>query len=251
MKTSQKGSAHSIVIVLLVAGLIGALGWIFWQNVQKQNQNAADKTPSQTSHVTKPKPIELASSSSEILATISPVTFDYPKDWTLTRTITGQNPPTDGEVTTEVIKIVAPDTSVSVNYNIGIGGGAGGACLPEDGGTIQKLSYESLPRSSGVSFSTYQVKEKDGTIRNYAGLLKTRVGGKLDLATLKAGDTSCALLMRDLLAIEKPGDSSFLTGKIELAYESNPVSVYEKYSGKAYEQAKSILTSTKMTLNND
>lgn len=32
MKRNQSGSAHVIIIIALVGALIGALGWIFWQN---------------------------------------------------------------------------------------------------------------------------------------------------------------------------------------------------------------------------
>lgn len=40
MQQRQSGSAHVIIIVLLVIGLCAALAWIFWQNVQGKDQQA-------------------------------------------------------------------------------------------------------------------------------------------------------------------------------------------------------------------
>lgn len=44
MSQKQSGSAHVIIILALVAALIGALGWIFWQNFLMN----PDRTPEQS-----------------------------------------------------------------------------------------------------------------------------------------------------------------------------------------------------------
>lgn len=42
--TLQKGSAHVIILVSLVLALLGALVYIYWQNVQTKNQSAVENT---------------------------------------------------------------------------------------------------------------------------------------------------------------------------------------------------------------
>jgi nitrogen fixation-related uncharacterized protein len=49
---SQKGSAHAIIIVVLAIALVGALGYIFWQNFMNK-QSTDDSNTAQTSIVGK------------------------------------------------------------------------------------------------------------------------------------------------------------------------------------------------------
>lgn len=41
---SQKGSAHAVIIVILVAALLGALGFIFWQNFMNKDTSDTNNT---------------------------------------------------------------------------------------------------------------------------------------------------------------------------------------------------------------
>jgi len=44
-KTSQKGSAHVVIIVILVIALLGVLGFVFWQNfISKNSTNNHDNS---------------------------------------------------------------------------------------------------------------------------------------------------------------------------------------------------------------
>lgn len=49
IKNSQSGSAHVIVVAVLVVALISTLGWIFWQNfLQKKTTDSVASTSSST-----------------------------------------------------------------------------------------------------------------------------------------------------------------------------------------------------------
>ncbi len=44
----QQGSAHAILVIVLVVGLLGALGFIFWQNFIKDDDSAASTKQAET-----------------------------------------------------------------------------------------------------------------------------------------------------------------------------------------------------------
>ncbi|MDB5159863.1 MAG: hypothetical protein JWO99_126 [Candidatus Saccharibacteria bacterium] len=50
---SQTGSAHAIIIILLVVAILGLLGFVFWQNfIQKKDTTPATSTPTTTTTTT-------------------------------------------------------------------------------------------------------------------------------------------------------------------------------------------------------
>ena len=76
MKRSlQNGSAHAIVIVLLIVALLGALGFVFYQNfIQK---------PADTTSVQSDKDVQPSEVKSQRVAFESKIyALDYPSDWT-------------------------------------------------------------------------------------------------------------------------------------------------------------------------
>lgn len=81
MKRSlQNGSAHAIVIVLLIVALLGALGFVFYQNFI---QKPIDTTPVQSNESTQPSEMK-----SQRVAFESKIyTLDYPVDWTATNEV--------------------------------------------------------------------------------------------------------------------------------------------------------------------
>ncbi len=48
-KQSQKGSSHLILIIVLMVALLGALGYIFWQNFMQSKTNTSVTTSNNTS----------------------------------------------------------------------------------------------------------------------------------------------------------------------------------------------------------
>jgi|GEM_PF-6096766 len=78
---SQKGNAHIIIIVILVIALIGALGFVFWQNVMKKDSPHTDSTQNQ------PKTSNTDNKKTELFSLLDgKVTFKNDKAW---KTATG------------------------------------------------------------------------------------------------------------------------------------------------------------------
>lgn len=53
---NQQGSIHLVVIIVLVLCLVGALGWIFWQNFMQTKPQSAATTTQTVSKTTTPSP---------------------------------------------------------------------------------------------------------------------------------------------------------------------------------------------------
>jgi hypothetical protein len=91
IKTSSKqtGSAHVIIIVILVIALLGTLGFVFWQSFM-------NKSTQKTSDTTQNKPAKDMSLKAEKLTEsyVLPkenLAFSYPKTWTMTTVYTNKN----------------------------------------------------------------------------------------------------------------------------------------------------------------
>jgi len=121
--TTQRGSAHAIVIILLVLALSGTLGFVFYQNFIGKKDEAPK--PAQTAKVETTK-VERIAFNSTIYA------FDYPKDWTVEAT------PVPGSTNgATVTKVYNPEKTVQATLNVS-SGGIGGSCDVNDG---LKISY--------------------------------------------------------------------------------------------------------------
>jgi len=73
----QQGSAHVIVVVILVVALLGALGFIFWQNFLKKDEVAKQSETTKTTDVPKTEAEkEPATKTYEATA----YSFEYPAD---------------------------------------------------------------------------------------------------------------------------------------------------------------------------
>lgn len=246
----QKGSAHIIIIVVLILALIGALGWIFWQNFSKANDTNQRKNDKQSSVKNEPTKEKLVTGRSELADSISPVTFEYPESWSLSRKSDGPIPPNSDGFSSEAITLRYQNSTLTVNYSLG-NGGIGGMCLPEEQGKVVSLSYEGLPNAKGVSYVTYVHNDLDGTRHSYAGLMRTGGDGLKSLSDIKAGDSSCDLSFRGILTISDGDVTLNVMGpSVHIDGTNEDSDVSDKYSGKVYEQAKAILLSTKLTLSN-
>lgn len=78
MKKSETGSAHVIVIGVLIVALIGALGFIFWQNIINKPTQSTTATTTQS---VSPSPSVAASKS--FCAPLEKLCFDYPSNWSV------------------------------------------------------------------------------------------------------------------------------------------------------------------------
>ncbi len=239
----EHGSTHVIVIVILVIALIGALGWIFWQNLQKNDQAASNSSKDTAKQTSKDKTrVEL------VQASISPdfgtvLTFEYPKTWQYSSQVTGDKQTTWGEK----ITISSPSGEYEVNYAAAQGGGLGGTCEPEDIGKVSSLEYESLAGFPDMSLAVLSLSGMDelydqGILsRNgYVGLMKTSIA-----KDLQAGDTACELVYAGMQELDTTNSTLLSNAIINIDGVTSPDEFKKKLSGEEYEQAKAILLSTK------
>ena len=82
MKTTvDKGSAHAVVIVILVLALLGTLGFVFWQNFIKKDDTAkTSDTSKQTSDETA-KPADVYAGWQTYTSKQHGISFRYPANW--------------------------------------------------------------------------------------------------------------------------------------------------------------------------
>jgi len=108
----QQGSAHLIIVVILVVALMGALGFIFWQNFVKED---APKPESKSSRTIDDEMVEAKPTTKTYTA--KAFTFNYPEDWVLEEVQWNSADPTD--VTPEV-----RTTNYEPNVGMGLKSGA-------------------------------------------------------------------------------------------------------------------------------
>lgn len=112
LQTNQRGSAHAIIIVLLILALIGTLGVLFYQNFILKTLETADKSQEILNGTNKLKTVR-AAFQSNIYA------FDYPENWQVSSEAVA------GEPSTTIVQ----NREKSVRVQIAISSSSiGGAC---------------------------------------------------------------------------------------------------------------------------
>ncbi len=113
----QKGSIHVVIIIALVVLLIGALGYVFYQNYI--NKPAEEKAQNSESMKSVPK---LKTAHVDFEKTV--YALDYPEGWS--ESALGADPDFRD------MSITSPDGNIEVVFNVAAGG-LGGMCDTEDG----------------------------------------------------------------------------------------------------------------------
>lgn len=157
-RQQQTGSAHLIIIIMLVIVLLGSLGFIFWQNFIEKKVEVA-KTPEITKATNvKTEPINATPESTltEIAADDlvgTNLAIKYPKTWTMTHS---EHSDAEIAVYSKQYKISSPDSSLSIKYIVTNVGG-GGMCDPINGDEIVQLDKSDIagyPKAKFVSYSS-------------------------------------------------------------------------------------------------
>lgn len=146
MNKNQRGSIESIAIVILVAVLIGAIGYIAYTNLGKNSAKEDDKVSSSSS-------AKLV----EYCAVTEGICFDYPNNWKLEARqevddINGNSLTLEGG---DVVTLTSPDGNMTLRLVTKISG-LGGACDSPDGPV-------SVVRSQPVNaLGDYEVDDYNG-----------------------------------------------------------------------------------------
>lgn len=183
---SQNGSAHVVIIVVLVLALMGALGWVFWQNFSKDKDRVgstsqSEKKPSsEKTGVVKSKSLAMNTIFSDGL------TLEYPDNWKMKHLEPqGDVPAKVGGTTSDRYIFTSPDDTVDLSVQQTSGGGLGGTCDPEEMPTLASFSYEGSEAWNTRAYADYTYKENQ-KVFVYQGLSDIS-----KVKTLKAGDSVC------------------------------------------------------------
>lgn len=156
----QSGSAHLIVIFILVLTIIGLLGFVFWQNFMQpkatmisnsDSSNSSSTTADTSSEETDTdnNTVILNKSFTENV-TGENLTLDYPDGWTI-ESKTGLNPSQATSHTNTYI--TSPDANVKITFWAGADG-LGGTC-GNNPSNITSVKTYSLPNYSG--YTLYEI----------------------------------------------------------------------------------------------
>lgn len=215
---SQKGSAHVAIIIVLVLALIGALGWIFWQNFAtktgkvsnyKECTKAIDSklqesypevcvTKDGQRFVNPDQKAEKSGAGASDKTTIKTKTLvmntvfanglslEYPENWQISHVKSANNAPAKvGAFNSDEYILTSPDSSIDLSIKQASGGGLGGTCDPENTPTFSSFSYEESKLWSVKSYADY-VYFDSGKYFVAQGLADNE-----RTKTIKAGDSLC------------------------------------------------------------
>jgi hypothetical protein len=162
---SQKGSAHVIIITVLVAALIGALGFVFWQNFI--NKSPADSNV-KTGVAAKQKTQATATYQTFTLDALG-ISFQYPQGWTVTTKFDGSATDEYGNKLLEVDVADEQGAKVAALQNPT---GLGGMCDPSDTNTYETLEAvkTDLDTPEPVAVALTAMKAEDGSYGVHYGL---------------------------------------------------------------------------------
>jgi len=155
----QSGSAHAVIIVILVVVLLGALAFIFWQNFSK-NDNAT--TPVATS-ATNETPV-VTNSYKTYTTDVYGVSFQYPDNWILDETVKSDEENNVSRSTTITTK-----GGTEVDFTVGIRG-LGGYCDTPTTYKVLDTSSTTIRGEKTVHFSLTLQPNSDGSFNGYYGL---------------------------------------------------------------------------------
>lgn len=134
-KITQAGSAHIIIIIVLVVALLGTLGFVFWQNfINKTDSNKS----TDTSTVVKEEETSIDGLKTYVNQKYK-LSFEYPSDWS----VEVKDDESGGDLNYYRLFINDADGE-QVAYLSAASGGVGGTCDPDQAVDISVLKTNKL-----------------------------------------------------------------------------------------------------------
>jgi len=148
-QNNQSGSAHLIIIIVLVVALLGALGTVFLYNFEK-SKKANDTSAADTSN----------GLNTATMSDLYKLQFKYPITWKAQHT--KSNLPKTSDVSSlDQYVLLSPDKKYTLNIELIARGQFGGAC--DSGHTSSLFAYttSAIAGWSDKSFAGYYYKDLD------------------------------------------------------------------------------------------
>lgn len=189
MKKSEIGSAHVVIIGGLIVALIGALGFIFWQNIINKPKMADTNTSASSPQPSKSPEVVLKT----LCTPKEKICFDYPSNWS------AQLAELDVDTGSVAERVVISDDSGKQWLRLRTGmSGLGGACGDDgksDGSYSKVLQTHTTAVTGSYLVSAYEGAsnmESDTAYAvsrlDYSGIAKTWTI-KMELNHAKASQT--------------------------------------------------------------
>lgn len=256
-KQNRNGSALVVVMAVVILVLLGALGFVFWQNVTKKSDNQGSTETNTSQNTTDSVTLKEASIDSGFPVLI---TWKYPDSWSLTKK--GNGPSSTSDSASETFTLTSPSKAYSVIYEVTQNLGFGGMCEPTTPSTIQYVNRYDTPNFPEAVLVESIISEYSSLNEKY-----TLSGYKYSLALMKnnssvknakLGDSQCGV---DSIhqAIELASTPSEYLMKAEIRLNNVdqldkygdvlPVKdiqvIKDQFANSEYKDAINILTSTK------
>lgn len=237
-KSTSQGSAHVVIIVVLIVALLGALGFVFYQNFIAKKDATQDATSASTAEKSTSQTKETSKTPALLTGSIdkgfgTPLGFSYPDTWKLESQIKGPMPLNyEAGATSQTISITSPTAKTVVKYEIGAGGGLGGACDPADGGTVTDVTYQAVTGFPAASYAEYTVKGATWLDGRHKQLLKTDSAKAL---VTGSGKTYCDVSMQNIIPLD--------TSRSIVLFDAS-ITKSDAGAAEEFDQAKAILLST-------
>lgn len=188
MSKKQDGSAHVVIIIVLVMALIGALGWIFCRNLSAADDSG--KTGSSVKKIPQKKTQDTVETTKLAMTDIytDGLMLSYPEGWTVRHLPEHGDLPLSREgATFDTYILTSPDSTVDLSVSQMSGGGYGGTCDPDTEPIISSFSYEGSTTWKTMAYADYVVK-REGSYLVDQGLASLENARKIH-----ANETSCAV----------------------------------------------------------
>jgi len=260
----QKGSAHVVIIVILVLALIGALGFAFWQNYISNDGKVADMAMETQADV-EVEPMSDVASEDTFGTNFS---IKYPKEWKHDHTFTGYQgdgtaqsyaSPND-EVNLDENVVTSPSGNLTVKLSATNNTGLGGTC-ENNSLSLVSIKRDDIPNYTNAKYVEYIINSKsesdsENRYKFYAGVQRN----EQDLNSVSTqSNSACSLNYAGLLNFKTysadGGHLPLVTLNITFNKLKAPDNSYEyrsvlsltdiqaAMSGDEYETAKAIIRS--------
>lgn len=203
MKKFSRGEAHTVIIIVLVVALLGALGYIFYANfIAKKadtgKQDASDSKVAETPKQETPK---------EELTTVTlndifkpGLAYAYPKSWSERRASSGEVPITENGTTSQSSIVTTADKTIDITIEMMVGGGIGGYCNPDEEKNLDWFAYEKSKNLSGFAYVEYIYQDQ---YQNNQWVVQQGLGASDKATTIKSGDSSCDVRYATITPLSK------------------------------------------------
>jgi|GEM_PF-2708939 hypothetical protein len=249
----QRGSVTAVIVIVVIIALLGVLGYVFWDKLGNVSLTGNDTQTDKTSATGSSKNLVKASFDKSFGINLS---FKYPETWTLSKEQSGTFPVAANETSVETLTVKSPDKKYQVVYRLGANGGLGGTCDGEGATQIIAAETEDLKGWQGAKFMRAIAQTRSDKYVTTVGLVDPdslpytkpgRSGCGFGLGVINVPSMQYGLTLLDASIHDGKGTKMNIVDGMSDEGVASEKEARELFSGKTFEEAKTILLSTTLT----